>query len=140
MAKDKKVTGSFFDRIQDKADMGLVKLSDSNAMSVCLIRTPSRCYIAIHRMYKTKKNDEWKPKKGGIWLPFENIEEIGCLINEAIDECLKRGWNESGLTSGNENDREGEMPYLELVLEDDRVQKKQESLFTLADFSGVMFK
>ena len=76
--------------IQDYIDMGRVELSETQAISVSLVRNVLKQeYLAIQRTTKTK-DGEWKVK-GGIWLPFSEMQKIGEIIYNAYNEGLKMG-------------------------------------------------
>lgn len=76
--------------IQDSIEMGRVELSETQAISVSLIRNVLKQeYLAVQRTVKTK-DGEWKVK-GGIWLPFSEMEKIGDIIQNAYNEGLKMG-------------------------------------------------
>ena len=76
--------------IQDYIDMGRVELSETQAISVALVRNVLKQeYLAIQRTTKTK-DGEWKVK-GGIWLPFSEMQKIGDIIYNAYNEGLKMG-------------------------------------------------
>ena len=72
--------------------MGTLKLSETKAISVSLVRSAlQQDYVAICRMQRSRNSDEWKTTKA-IWLPFSNMDKIIEIINYAYKEGLKLGW------------------------------------------------
>lgn len=72
--------------------IGLIELSESNAISVALLRNAlDKKYLSIQKATRTK-NGDWKDSKGN-WIPFEKMEEVLDLINYAYNEGVKAGWH-----------------------------------------------
>lgn len=79
--------------------MGIVELSETQAISVSLIRNAlQQEYVAVRRMYRTGSNTDWKPKSA-IWLPFTKMDKIGEVICHAYDEGIKLGWGNTYKTT-----------------------------------------
>ena len=72
--------------------MGKVELSETQAISVSLIRNElQQEFVAIRRMYRSKSDDKWK-MQDKIWLPFKNMYEICSVLINAFSEGNKLGW------------------------------------------------
>ena len=72
--------------------MGKVELSETQAISVALIRNElQQEFVAVRRMYRSNSNDKWKTQDK-IWLPFKNMYEICSVLINAFGEGNKLGW------------------------------------------------
>ena len=72
--------------------MGQVDLSETQAISVALIRNElQQEFVAVRRMYRSKSSDNWK-SQDKIWLPFKNMYEICNVLINAFSEGSKLGW------------------------------------------------
>ncbi|MBR3050133.1 MAG: hypothetical protein IKN16_04815 [Selenomonadaceae bacterium] len=72
--------------------MGKVELSETQAISVALIRNElQQEFVAVRRMYRSKNTDKWKTQDK-IWLPFKNMYELCSVLINAYDVGNKLGW------------------------------------------------
>ncbi|WP_110953072.1 hypothetical protein [Anaerosinus massiliensis] len=83
--------------VEEEIPIGNLLLSDTQAISVSLVRNKGNRYVSIKRMYKTKNNDSYKPKSG-IWIPFEETNNIISLLMYSYDEGIKAHWDEPAIT------------------------------------------
>ncbi|MBQ6298692.1 MAG: hypothetical protein IJK81_13590 [Selenomonadaceae bacterium] len=124
----KKLTGkSGNSQIKVVADilMGKVELSETQAISVSLIRNElQQEFVAVRRLYRSKSGDNWK-SQDKIWFPFKNMYEICAILINAFSEGNKLGWGNTYqstplvYTLGNDectsSEKERELSPLELT-------------------------
>lgn len=78
--------------IDEDIHIYFLKISDTQAIDISLIRSKNNKYVAINRMHKTKSDNEWKHSKG-MWIPYEQADKIADLIHIAHEKGLKLYWD-----------------------------------------------
>ena len=62
--------------IIEEIPMGMVELSELQAISMSLIRTAAKkWYVSIYRMNRTSPNNTWN-SRSKVWLPLNKINKI----------------------------------------------------------------
>ena len=92
-AKKEEVTINSALKIIKEYKMGIVELSETQAICISLIiNAELNSFVYVHRICRTKITDEWKKEKSGaIWLPFREMHNICDVLIHAYDEGLKMG-------------------------------------------------
>ena len=105
--------------------MGKVELSETQAISVALIRNElQQEFVAVRRMYRSKSGDKWKVQDK-IWFPFKNMYEVCAILINAFSEGNKLGWGNTYQSTpltyafkrseSSHDNRNAESPPLELT-------------------------
>ena len=80
-------------QIDENLDIEIIKLSDTRALRVSLLRSKGNRYTAVTRLYKARNADVWKPQRA-IWILFANTSQIAESLAHAYQKGLNIGWGE----------------------------------------------
>ena len=68
--------------IDTAVEVGMLKISNTQAMRVSIIRSRRRRYAAVTPFFRRRSNELWKPK-ASVWIPVEHAGEIAELLADA---------------------------------------------------------
>lgn len=54
----------------------LIELTESSAINIEAIKVGDAKMLSIRKMYKTKKDPNWKPARQGLTIPFDEAERV----------------------------------------------------------------
>lgn len=54
----------------------LIELTESSAIHIEAIKIKDAKMLSIRKMYKTKKDKDWKPARQGMTLPWDEAEKV----------------------------------------------------------------
>ena len=74
--------------IIEEIPMGVVELSELQAISMSLIRTAAKkWYVSIYRMNRTNPNNTWN-SRSKVWLPLDKINKICELMIHSFEQAI----------------------------------------------------
>lgn len=74
--------------IIEEIPMGMVELSELQAISMSLIRTAAKkWYVSIYRMNRTSPNNTWN-SRSKVWLPLDKINKICELMIHSFEQAI----------------------------------------------------
>ena len=68
--------------IDATVEIGMLEISQTQAMRVSILRSRGRRYTAITPFYRKRVQDQWKPK-ASVWIPVDRTGEIADLLVRA---------------------------------------------------------
>jgi len=68
--------------IDATVEIGMLEMSNTQAIRVSIIRSRGRRYTAVTPFFRKRVQDRWKPK-ASVWIPVEHTGEIADFLTRA---------------------------------------------------------
>ena len=75
--------------IDTPIEIGMLELSNTQAMRVSIIRSRGHRYAAVTPFFRKRSNDLWRPK-ASVWIPVAHAGEVAELLARADQKARER--------------------------------------------------